>query len=460
MRKDQGGGLKLLALCAFVTICATFEWVSLYFGYKRYLVSAEMLLAVIFVVGGRPWAGLVVFMMAVVLETLLGTITILRLIDAIQVWDIAEYLLDARRSYLVLLIAIFVLVSVFFWVGSKGLRWVRLKWLLLFALVLLTFQWYLSFAKASFFSPSFAEQNELLFGSTTLFVHSALEENRRKHLHIGAYSDDAEYVPISEPSAARVALGEKITSQRVLLVIAESWGLTKDPASINQQIQPIRRSTHVRDVSFFDIEAVGTTAAGELRELCGRVPTRLNFRGMTKAAVGVCLPAQLAELGYKTVSLHAAFGTMYQRVQWYPILGFGESLFREDLPFSGAQCYSFPGYCDRDMFDLVRRKMQKGKVFFYWLTLNSHVPYDRRDVANFRPNLCHAAFGSNSSEQLCNYQNLHAQFFEGLASLVEDPSMKGVEVLVVGDHPPIFYDSKTRELFSRDRVPVLHFVVN
>ena len=38
--------------------------------------------------------------------------------------------------------------------------------------------------------------------------------------------------------------------------------------------------------------------------------------------------------------------------------------------------------------------------------------------------------------------------------------MKGVEVLVVGDHPLIFFDSKNRELFFNDRVPVLQSFVN
>ncbi|MCY1376772.1 hypothetical protein D9M69_642890 [compost metagenome] len=98
-------------------------------------------------------------------------------------------------------------------------------------------------------------------------------------------------------------------------------------------------------------------------------------------------------------------------------------------------------------------------MFLYWLTLNSHIPYDRRDVANYREGLCRAVFGATYNEQLCGYQNLHVQFFEHLARLAEDGSMRGVEVVVVGDHAPIFNDSASRARFEQEQVPMLHFMM-
>jgi hypothetical protein len=458
-RVGDGLGWRVLALGALVCVGALFQWASLYFGYKRYLISWEMVLAVFLFAAGLRLLGMVAGVAAVGLEAALGTTSVLRLIDANQVWDVAEYLLDARLAYLGLLIALFLLAAIGFWVGSRAFNGIRWRWLWLGAVALMLAQWQLSFAKASFFSPPFAERDELLFGSSTLFVHRVLGENRRRHVHIGADADDAEYVPIAQPSAASLTLGDQPASSRILFVVAESWGLPQDLASINQQIYSLRRSERVRDLKLFDVDAVGTTAAGELRELCGKIPTRLNFRQMTREAVGECLPAKLAGQGYKTVSLHAAFGAMYRRLLWYPVLGFGETLFRETLPFTGAQCYSFPGYCDRDLVGVVRERMQGDKVFFYWLTLNSHIPYDRRDIAAYRDDLCRSVFGVGYSDQLCNYQNLHIQFFEKLAGLVEDGSMRGVEVVVVGDHAPLFNGTASQNRFSRDRVPVLHFFV-
>ncbi len=447
------------ALFALLVMSLMFQWVSLHFGYKRHLLSAELLMSVVLFAIGLRWLGVALFLVMVCLEMALGATTVFRLIDIAQVGDIGEYLLEARGSYLIALILTTSLALIGFWASGSCLKSER-RWVLpVLAAVLVVVQWQLSYAKATFFSPPFADRDELLFGSTAHFVSKVLEENRRRHIHIGADSEDAEYLPIVHPSAASLSLGQQPTSSRILFIIAESWGLSKDPAVIKQQISALATSANVRQLRLSAINAVGTTAAGELRELCGRIPTRLNFRQMSAQAVGECLPAKLAKQGYKTVALHAAFGVMYRRQSWYPVVGFDDLVFRETLPFTGTQCYSFPGYCDRDLLGTVRSKLNQDKVFLYWLTLNSHIPYDRRDVANYREALCRKAFGDVYSDQLCGYQNLHVQFFENLAKLAEEESFKGVEVVVVGDHAPIFYNSASRARFEQEQVPVLHFTV-
>lgn len=461
LRNGVGGSSRrcLFALAAYVVLSLIFQWASLHFGYKRHLLNAEMLMAMLLFVMGLRWLGVALFLVTVCLEMALGATTVFRLIDIGQVWDIAEYLFEARASYLMLLVLLLGFVAAVYWIAASSLKGVHWRWLPLLASILMLAQWQLSFAKATFFSPPFAERNELLFGSAAHFVHEVLSENRRRHVHIGADAGDAEYIPIAHPSAASLTLGKVPTSPRVLFIIAESWGLSKESAVIKQQISALNASAHVQNLRLGSIGAVGTTAAGELRELCARIPTRLNFREMTAEAVGECLPAKLAKQGYKTVALHAAFGAMYRRVTWYPVIGFDDLVFRETLPFTGTQCHSFPGYCDRELLGVVREKLNQDKVFLYWLTLNSHIPYDRRDVVNYRDGLCHAVFGVSYNEQLCGYQNLHVQFFEHLARLAEDSTMKGVEVVVVGDHAPIFNDSASRARFEQEQVPMLHFVV-
>lgn len=452
-------GHWVLALTSLVVLSLLFQWASVHFGFKRYLMSAEMMMALLLFVMGLRWLGVALFLATAGIEMALGATTVFRLIDIGQVKDIAEYLFEARVSYLVLLFLLLVFVAGAFWVAGSYLKQLRKWWLLLLPMVLILVQWQLSFAKATFFSPPFAERSELLFGSSVLFVHKVLEENRRRHVHLGANSEDAEYLPITDPSAASLLWGNQPTSPRILFVIAESWGMSKSPLVIQQQIAALIASAHVHALKLGSIDAVGTTAAGELRELCGRIPTRLNFRQMTEEAVGECLPAKLAKQGYRTIAMHAAFGAMYRRTHWYPVVGFDDLVFRETLPFEGTQCYSFPGYCDRHLLDVVRKKLDNEKVFLYWLSLNSHIPYDRRDVANYREVICRKAFGDVYSDQLCGYQNLHVQFFEGLARLAEEESLKGVEVVVVGDHAPIFNDSASRARFEQNKVPMLHFVV-
>lgn len=87
------------------------------------------------------------------------------------------------------------------------------------------------------------------------------------------------------------------------------------------------------------------------------------------------------------------------------------------------------------------------------------MPYDRRDVARYMDALCDVWPTGEYGNQLCRYQNLHVQFFESLATLVEDASLNGVEVVVVGDQAPIFNDSASRARFELEQVPMLHFTV-
>jgi len=78
----------------------------------------------------------------------------------------------------------------------------------------------------------------------------------------------------------------------------------------------------------------------------------------------------------------------------------------------------------------------------------------------YREELCHGVFKEVYEEQLCNYQNLHVQFFEGLSRLIDSENLKGLEVVVVGDHSPVFSNESSRAKFERTKVPMIHFYVN
>ena len=455
--------LLLLALYALLSLA--FQGLSLFFGYRRHVFGAEMLLAMLLFATGRKWFGAIVLLAALVLELALGMSSVFYLFEKDQLWDMTEFLFQARPAYLVALLMLPVLASVAIWIAlsiQRGLGRNRNRIVLaqvLVALGLFQGQWVLSAETETFFAPTLSDRQHLLFGSTTHFIREVMLMNR---LHtIGDRSDEyAEYVPIQHPSATQTIWGAGLpTSGRVLLVVAEGWGLPKEPAVLDQQIEALRRSPHVQMLRVDAVHAKGATAAGELRELCWVVPTRMNFRKMTPQAVGDCLPAQLRRQGYGTVGIHGAHGAMYRRTLWWPQVGLSESLFKENIPLGQEPCYSFPGHCDRHLLDTVKNKLVAEKTFVYWLSLNSHMPYDRRDIAIYRKEFCSVWSADNYGEQLCEYQNLHAQFFEGLATLAEDDRMKGLEVLVVGDHPPLFNDEGFRDRFVRNQVPVLHFVV-
>lgn len=454
-----------LFLLFYVFFSLIFQGISFFFGYGRHFFGAEMLLAIFFFVLGRRWIGTVVLLAALVLELALGMSSIFYLFEKDQLWDMLEFIFQARPTYLFALLMLPVLGGLAIWIAlriQRGLEQDRSKVVLAQALValgLLQGQWVLSMEKETFFAPTLSDRQHLLFGSTAHFISEVMNMNRL--YVIGDRSDEhAEYFPIKQPSATQKIWGaHPPSSDRILLVVAEGWGLPTEHQVLELQIEALRSSPHVEALRVDAIGAKGATAAGELRELCRVVPTRMNFRKMTPQKVGDCLPAQLRRQGYATVGIHGAYGGMYRRTLWWPQVGLSKTLFKENIPLTQEPCYSFPGHCDRHLLDTVKNNLASEKAFVYWLSLNSHMPYDRRDVEFYSTKNCSVLPVEKYGEQLCDYQNLHEQFFKGLANLAQDDRMKGVEVLVVGDHPPLFNDESSRSLFVRDQVPLLHFFV-
>lgn len=454
-----------LFLLFYVFFNLTFQGVSLFFGYRRHFLGAEMLLATFFFISGRKWLGSITLLAALVLELALGMSSLFYLFEKNQLWDMLGFLFQARPTYLIALLMLPVLGFSAVWVAvriQQGLNRNRPKAVLaqsLIALGLFQGQWVISAEADTFFAPTLSDRQHLLFGSTAHFIREVMKMNRL--YVIGDRSDEhAEYFPIKQPSATQKIWGaHPPSSDRILLVVAEGWGLPTEHQVLEWQIEALRSSPHVQALRIDAIGAKGATAAGELRELCRVVPTRMNFRKMTPQAVGDCLPAQLRRQGYATVGIHGAYGGMYRRTLWWPQVGFSKTLFKENIPLTQEPCYSFPGHCDRHLLDTVKNNLTSEKAFVYWLSLNSHMPYDRRDVELYSTKNCSVLPVEEYGEQLCDYQNLHAQFFRGLANLAKDDRMKGVEVLVVGDHPPLFNDESSRSLFVRDQVPLLHFFV-
>lgn len=449
------------ALVALMLLNVIFQYVAIRFGYKRYFINAEFLVAILVFGLKYRWFGLLLFLSAAALEIVLGLTGVFHFLDVREALDMMEFAFLARPEYLLGSGGMLALAIACFWMAGKLIgefRTCHVVLTLSLLVVGLTYsQWSVSEESGDFFTPVNASQKSLVFGSSAYILQDSLQLNRVKQAVSG--DPDIEYHTVRHPSAAKLTIGEIPTDQRILFVISEAWGLPRDSKVLEEQILALRKSPNVQDLAVQGVHARGATAAGELRELCGLIPSRMNFGKMTPDLVGECLPLKLKAQGYKTVAVHGADSSMYRRSRWYPVLGFEEMIFMGDMPPVESNCYSFPGYCDKNIFPVVNNQLKQGKVFVYWLTLNSHIPYDRRDIANYRKNLCNEFAGAHESELLCNYQNLHVQFFEELADLIEDETLQGVKVVVVGDHAPIFYDDETRRRFEPEQVSMLHFTV-
>ncbi len=249
----------------------------------------------------------------------------------------------------------------------------------------------------------------------------------------------------------------RVQSKKVLLVVSESWG---DPKASVQEalLAPLfKRAQKFVSFEWGSLGFQGITVQAEIRELCN-----VHLAGArVKSAyddLPVCLPELYRDKGFYAVAMHGAVGTMYERSYWYPEIGFEETIFFESREWP-RRCYSFPGACDVDMMKEIPAIMaEHEKVFFYWLTLNSHYKYDTRDIDKNR--LDCSMYGIDEKTQSCRNFNLHAQFFAELAKLVDDPAMSGVKVIVVGDHSPLISNKDEKELyFQQGKVAWLEFTI-
>lgn len=248
---------------------------------------------------------------------------------------------------------------------------------------------------------------------------------------------------------------------KVLLIINESWGISKSQEIQTALIAPLRSNPAVKgELSAFEegeLDFVGATVDAELRELCGLSASNFNLKEVSDG-FDDCFPWRFRQQGAEAVAFHGAVGTMYDRVFWYPRAGFSEAVFYDSSQWA-QRCYSFPGACDHEVLGKVLDVLNGAdQVFVYWLTLNTHAIYDRRDL--FYNGFDCERFEVGAETQTCRNLELQAQFFHNLANAVEDGRLSGTRVVVVGDHaPPIFNsDEKDRSFFSH-KVPWISFTV-
>lgn len=247
------------------------------------------------------------------------------------------------------------------------------------------------------------------------------------------------------------------THDRVLLIINESWGVTANQDIQTDILSPILNSIHSIQVKQDKLSFIGVTLGGELRELCAKAPIHYNLKNQLKGFEN-CLPNKYKQLGYNTVAVHGAIGFMYDRQYWYPRAGFQEMLFRDKgLNIPNSRCYSFPGNCDSDIAEKIIDKFRSNdKLFLYWLTLNTHAIYDKRDL---KIDLFDCSeFNIEINTAVCRNLKLQKQFFHTLSKMIEHSSLSSTRVIVVGDHePPII--SNEKQVFVPGKVPIITFKV-
>ena len=164
-----------------------------------------------------------------------------------------------------------------------------------------------------------------------------------------------------------------------------------------------------------------------MRELCD---TRQPYMEFSKANGTSCLPARLRTRGYTTMAVHAFHHSMFERDEWYPVIGFEKEVFGEKLMnMTHRLCgNAFRGVCDADLPPMIAQQaaFSKKPKFIYWLTLNTHIPVaPGQALANFG---CQKDAGIFRHIHVCEMAELWHDVFEGVSKLALDPSIGPADI--------------------------------
>lgn len=292
----------------------------------------------------------------------------------------------------------------------------------------------------------------LIFLSFVLvFAGADLVRNTSAHYQFGSL-----YGTNAPMQSAVVSSGFRDTvltakPRRALVVIVEALGMFADPAKQEVLLRPFRdlelqkryRVTNGSSTYY------GSTTAGEMRELCD---TRASYTEVANRGGDNCLPHILSQRGYKTAALHHFTKLFFDRAQWYPKIGFQEQVFREDLKVKKRKKCGGPfrAPCDVEMLPRITQAFQDAKepLFYYWLTLSTHVPVMLSDAT---PRLgCANNGGPIGHREVCNMSELWMDVFDGIVKMTAE--IGPTEILIVGDHSPPLWSRAGRALFEPGKV--------
>jgi phosphoglycerol transferase MdoB-like AlkP superfamily enzyme len=240
-----------------------------------------------------------------------------------------------------------------------------------------------------------------------------------------------------------------------MIVMVEAMGEPTDPMLRNRfdRIWQRRELADRFDVTHGKTAFYGSTTSGEMRELCQRWGDYDEITGPDTS----CLPALLEKRGYQTTSYHAFTSDFFDRDRWYPLIGFQNRAFGQELLDQGASyCPNvFPGACDRDIPAIIAKQLKQahGPQFVYWLTLNSHLPIVENHELGTEN--CSSVGSQRDADfpMICRLFAIWGSTADALVKVVKQPDFPPTHILIVGDHMPPFTHQKSRLQFDPAHVP-------
>lgn len=438
LKKDFGlpnFSKRSLLMAVFMVLICNVVFLGLAFITKtaRPIINADYFLALIFLCLPYKSArilGFLAFVVAIFFDVIMFTMQMFPFMDLSGFIYFLPFIKIAPPIYQGLSLAGVLLVLLFPYILIKLSVKTNLYHLLLVIVPILIFGYFthhLQYHKRDFQFEIFGANNFYYLNSQIKLYHYNSSQDFIKEMSVEPVLTSYQGNPASE---------QLKQSDKILFIVNESWGEFKNQELNNKIIEPLLKNKE--KFEFFnrgDFSFVGATVNGELRELC-----RLQVKGfalnlLKSEQLRECLPNVLKAQQYQTIAMHGASGQLYERYDWYLKAGFDELIFAENL-MGKKTCQAFRGVCDSEMSDVIKDKFSNHeKLFFYWLTLTTHYPYSPKDLEQDRNIVCHQ-YHIDDNHLWCGKIKLQQQFFDNLSTLIDNPAMKGVEVMVVGDHIP------------------------
>jgi hypothetical protein len=291
----------------------------------------------------------------------------------------------------------------------------------------------------------------VMMGLALVFAAADLFTNASAHYQFGTlYATGKPMETAAEQSGFR-ATALSGGGRNVLMIMVEALGQFADPWRQSVLMQPFQDAELLKryDVTTGSTTYYGSTTAAEMRELCN---TRESYETVLEGKKFECLPHQMEQRGYHTVSLHNFTSNFFQRKDWYPRLGFETRLFREDLAgYLKRQCGGpFRGPCDVDVVPYIGKQLREAKqpTFFYWMTLSTHVPIAPNEGT---PRLnCTRGGGPIGQAEVCSMTEMWMDMFEAIGRMTAE--LPPTEILLIGDHAPPLWSKAGRRLFTPGQV--------
>lgn len=435
----------------FLLINLSFWLIAKYYGLDRALFNVDFLLLNLFFYYKNRFNAFLLFCVLFILcfiEVLLFGLQIFPFVGLNDIIYLSSFIFDGPVLYtFVVIFSIIAIVFVYYLINKfiyQNVNLTKRNWLAIFgvALTLLVIS--------------------IMTNSNTAISQGYFLIKNRSFSMVDVVNDGRVLEELKSDYASKSLLEQiknnQLKSNKILFIVSESWSETAKPEQQQAILKEIYEQKDKLEFIYQEsFPVIGATVMGEVRELCQKRLMIMDAGRISSEELKDCIPNLLKQRGYETSSIHAASYGLYDRNIWYPLAGFKKTYFYPDLPES-QKCLSFDGGCDIFLKDTIKKiLLSSEKSFVYWLTLNSHAPYNDKIFIN---DFDCDTVGLETGTAACNNYKLHYQFFTMLAQMIRDPKLKGLEVYVVGDHPAPITDLKDGlKAFKGTDVAWLHFKI-